>query len=258
MSFIPVEKFIENVKYIASTKPDYKKGHDGSTGYCDNMGLVRGALIRSGAVGIRHMKESNQCARMCVEGLHSVSAGVKLGEVVFQVRGMDDKSMPLPLPFQENGELYNGDLTNYAVIGVVTHVKPLEIIWMDKNIKRTRFLGKWSLAGYLTYVENPENKSLPIVVSNSGSVRMMNIPSFKTEDYIEIPNHSHVDVITIESPWAYIAYNKSYGYVLERFIKNYNPKQKDFSLSNEDKEVLLKAYKIIGRLLLLKGSDNDE
>ena len=43
-----IDEFLTNVRRIQAADPRYRLGRDGSDGYCDCIGLVIGAIRRSG------------------------------------------------------------------------------------------------------------------------------------------------------------------------------------------------------------------
>ncbi|MBR3237016.1 MAG: hypothetical protein IKF99_01110, partial [Oscillospiraceae bacterium] len=118
---ITVERFIEGIESIYREKPEYKTGHDGSDGFCDCIGMPRGALKREGVTGIKNMNGTNTAARKTIVGLAKIESTSQLclGDVVLKVRDTDDPDMPLPDKFRKGGSDYDptwGE-TNFTHIG---------------------------------------------------------------------------------------------------------------------------------------------
>ena len=43
-----VDTYLTGIEQIYAEKPGYKLGHDGSDGYCDCIGMCKGAIKRGG------------------------------------------------------------------------------------------------------------------------------------------------------------------------------------------------------------------
>ena len=150
--------FLEKVAEIAKEKPQYQTGHDGSDGYCDCIGLIKGAIRRAGGTP-KGLSGTNYAARNTIKGLKGIisDSDLKAGEVVLKSRDPGEKGYDLPDKYRKGGSEHNGDLRDYYHIGIVTGVYPLRITHMTTpTVKTDTQLGKWTWAGTLPQLE--ENK----------------------------------------------------------------------------------------------------
>ena len=158
MSKITAEKYCEGVNSIYVEKPEYQKGHDGSDGKCDCIGMCRGGLKRGGATGVTNMSGTNQAARKTIKNLQALKGTDQLliGDVVLKTRDKDDPDMPLPDRYRKGGADYDpkwGE-TNFTHIGTVTCLKPLEITHMTSpTAKKDTKLKGWGYLGELPWVK---------------------------------------------------------------------------------------------------------
>ena len=79
-----LDTFISKVNLIKSLQPAYKQPGDGSKGICDCVGLIIGALRRSG-IKYTGIHGSNYFARKEVNYLSKINSQdeLRVGEVVF-------------------------------------------------------------------------------------------------------------------------------------------------------------------------------
>lgn len=139
-----IDEFLSNVRRIQASDPRYRLGRDGSDGYCDCIGLVIGAIRRSGGrwTGIHG---TNWTARNAMQSLLPLqSAGqLRRGELVFRAHEPGDKGYALP-------SRYAGDSNrrDYYHVGVVMQTSPLRIlhcsgggVQTDTSTKRWQFHG---------------------------------------------------------------------------------------------------------------------
>ena len=147
---IPVNTFLERVAEIAREKPRYRKGGSGKDGTCDCIGLIIGALRRTGATwtGIHG---SNYAARKETTGLREIRSTSELqpGELVFKHTRPGQKSYDLPARYRNGGTSCNGDLLDYYHVGVVLSASPLRICHVTgTGAELDTSLGKWSHHGW--------------------------------------------------------------------------------------------------------------
>ncbi len=152
---VSVSKFLENVEAIYESQPSYEHGHDGSDGSCDCIGLVKGALRKSG-VEPKGLKGTNYAQRYTIKNQYSVGDGskCKLGDVVLKYKEPGESGYDLPEAYQQGGSSYNGDLRDYYHIGVVTGVNPLVITHMTSpSAKKDTKVGQWKIGGEVPQVD---------------------------------------------------------------------------------------------------------
>ena len=207
--------------------------------------------MRSGATKIKNMKESNQCARLTLQNVHEIQEPLKDGDIVLKSLDIDDSFMPLPAKYRIGGSNYNGDLTNYSDIGVVTKGMPLEITHMtSRGIKKDKKIGDWEYVGWLPYVtEERRVNSMGNAIINSvdQAVKVYAKPSFACDDYFELQNGDAVTVLEKKEMWTFVDYNNEKGYVLSKFVKEQREKKSEITF--DDIKELEKAYEVIGAFL---------
>ena len=238
---ISLDKFLKNIQVIKALNPKYRQPGDGSDGTCDCIGLIIGAIRRSGGkwTGIHG---SNWAARKEVAYLKEIKSAADLivGELVFQVYEPNSSAYALPGRYKKGGQYYNGDLRDYMHVGVVTQVNPLHITHMgSKGVKVDTTIRYWRFHGWPIKVEAPTVPApAPIpepapepnqprtgakakVVASSGSyVKMRKQPTTKCSLYEELPIGT---TVTIEQPgesWAKISYGRYKGwYMMAKFLE---------------------------------------
>jgi hypothetical protein len=147
--------FLAKVAAIYGEHPTYREGGIARDGTCDCVGMVIAAMTRAGHSAYE-LKSSNYFARyQIVDMLLDISeSDVYIGMVVFKRRYEGDVRYKLPDRDNVGGRYYNGDLTDYYHIGVVTGVDPLVITHctsgggVDGTTKDYK-LGSWSCGGRL-------------------------------------------------------------------------------------------------------------
>ena len=72
-----IDEFLTNVRRIQAADPRYRLGRDGSDGYCDCIGLVIGAIRRSGGQW-RGIHGTNWTARNAMHDLHALRGAGQL------------------------------------------------------------------------------------------------------------------------------------------------------------------------------------
>lgn len=226
-----LEKFIQKVLLIKSLQPTYKQPGDGSNGVCDCVGLIIGALRRTG-LKYTGIHGSNWFARKEVNYLAKINSQdeLRVGEVVFQIFAPGEKGYDLPGRYKKGGQYYNGDLNDYMHIGVVTSVNPFQITHMWKpTVKTENSIGKyWKYHGWPKKIPDPqaqeekevEHGSTAIVTAPSGgTVRMRKAPSLNAKILYNIPLGTKVTIEVPGEEWAQISYKNKIGYMMAKFLK---------------------------------------
>ena len=157
---ISLSAFLANVSVIVSKNPAYRLGGSGTDGPCDCIGLIIGAIRRSGGkwTGIHG---SNYAARSETSNLQPISSSsdLKIGEVVYKKRNPGASAYSLPDRYRKGGAQYNGDLADYYHVGIVESVSPLRIRHMTSpKMSLDTKLGAWAAHGWLKKVEQPDSQ----------------------------------------------------------------------------------------------------
>ena len=240
-----VEKFIHGVEEIYKEQPRYERGHDGSDGLCDCIGMVKGAL-RRGGVTPKGLKGTNYAARYTIRNFDRIQNvnQLRVGDVVLKGLEPGESYYDLPDEYKQGGASYNGDLMDYNHIGVVTRVNPIEITHMTSpTAKKDTKLGRWKYTGQLPQVEGrvdpdpgpePEPKPEPIdstavVWAESGkTVNMRKGPSTSKALVERVPIGWTVTILDHEPDWCQIAYTDKrgatwYGWMMTRYLQFADP-----------------------------------
>lgn len=221
---ISKNKFLEKVQEIATSKPTYKLGHDGSDGTCDCIGLIIGAIRRAGGswTGIHG---SNYAARNEMRELIPVTDAVDLnvGDVVYKAYAPGQAGYGLPSTYAKDP-----DRNDYYHVGVVTAINPLEITHCTgPGIVRDTKLGKWSYRGRLSKVdydgasqEVDTMAQMATVVADSGDdVKMRSTPSQTDGLYWKVPVGDKVQVAYVEGEWAKVRHQGRTGYMMVEYLE---------------------------------------
>ena len=218
MQTISVNQFVQGVNSIFTEKPLFEDGCDGSNGKCDKMGLIRGGLIRGGAVNVKGLKDLKHINFEYVQRIDLLTPTT--GSIVLR-----------------------GDKDGYTDIGVVVKDFPISIVFMS-NVTVRMCIGTdgWDYVGWLPYVEE-EHGETARVCSGKGTVRMFYEPKFSSV-MTDIPDNSEITFFGIDGTFARISYNGATGYVMAKFIK-----QAERKISEIDLEELERAYVALGKFL---------
>ena len=234
MKQAPLDLFLLQLSVIYDLKPAYKLGHDGSDGYCDCIGLIRGALKRCG-LNPSGLSGTNYAARHTIKNLRKFTsaAALKVGDVVLKVRDKDDATYPLPDKYRPGGTDYTGDLTNYTHIGVVVRVNPLRIIHMTSPEPQTDTkVGRWCYKGELPYLDYSNNssggdnpmteKTATVISSNGKSVHIRQGKSTSTKIVCDVPCGALVDVLSEGPDWTQVQFMEGTrlrsGWIMSEFL----------------------------------------
>ena len=232
MKKVSAAKYVEGVKSIYVEKPRYEKGHDGSDGLCDCIGMCRGGLTRAGAKGITNMHGTNEAARKAIRALSRIDyvRNLRVGDVVLKTRSTDDAAMPLPDKYRKGGPDYDKTVgeTNFTHIGTITSKDPLEITHMTSpTAKKDTKIGNWTWQGDLPWVDDGAEPAPPvswaIVWAESGSsVKMRAKPSTSCKLYWDVPIGSQVIVVEPGGTWSEIIWAGIKGYMMSKFLRAEN------------------------------------
>ncbi len=252
-----LKTFISKVLKIKSERPRYRQPGDGSDGTCDCIGLIIGALRRSGLkwTGIHG---SNYAVRKQSVDFRRVTSASQLdvGDMVFKAYEPGDAKNTLPSRYKPGGVYYNGDLRDYYHVGVVTSVDPLNITHMTSpTVKVDTKLGKWAYAARIKVLVNagaysgdpapaPEPDPEPIptpvpvpvptptptpapvvqtarVTAPTGQyVKMRQKPSTACRLYDNVPIGATVRLLEKGTEWSKISYGHRNGwYMMSKYLK---------------------------------------
>jgi uncharacterized protein YraI len=223
MSQATRESFLRYVDEIAAEDPGYQLGHDGSDGKCDCIGLIIGAIRRSGGTW-DGTHGTNYAARNEMEYLLPVTDAYDLGvgEVVYKAAMPGQTSYALPSRYKGDP-----DQRDYYHIGVVRSVNPLRIVHCTSpgGIKEDTKMGNWTHRGWLTKIgregeETPmTNTETATVVAHSGStVRMRATPSTTERLYWDVPIGTVVPVSGHQDGWSRVAYGGRVGWMQDKYL----------------------------------------
>lgn len=225
---VTLAEFLAAVELIASLYPKYRLGDSGDNGYCDCIGLIIGALERAG-IDWKGIHGSNYAARYALSGkIRKITSvrDLKVGDLVF--KGRNDMSK-LPKRYHKGGSLYNGDLTDYYHVGVVTSVEPLQITHMTSpTIKHDNSLGKWAYFGECKYVDMsskepttiPVKEETAVVVATRGkTVNLRTGAGLKYRLVERVPLGSVVQLLGDDDPtWNRVRWGNKTGWMMDQYL----------------------------------------
>lgn len=232
---IQFSDFLHNVNAIAAERPVYRLGKDGSGGECDCIGLVIGAIRRSGGKW-SGVHGTNYTVRNAVEYIDRVSSSADLtvGELVFKTREPGDDGYDLPSRYGESP-----DRRDYYHVGIVTSVSPLVITHCTSpgGIKEDKKLGAWKYRAWCSDLKK-EADFMPytmIVTAPSGkTVNMRERPDVTAPLSKKIEIGETVTVIDATSEWSKCTYGSYTGYIMTKYL--------DEPTSASESEILPSLY----------------
>ena len=246
---ISVSKFIEKVHEIASEKPTYLLGQDGSKGTCDCVGLAIGAYRRAGG-NYRGNHGSNWAARNEMQGIGQPFI-MEVGAVVYKAYLPGQKGWALPSAYANHP-----DQKDYYHVGVVISVAPLQImhctksatvdgITIDTKIGVWRYGGRWDGLSYDNIIEEDPIVAEPIgraiVVANSGTTVRMRAEANSTALVVaHIPLGTIVDIMESAGDWQKIRNGSVVGWMMTAFLKGADAPPEPTMAEKVD--ILWKAY----------------
>ena len=244
---VNVKDFLSRVVEICDEGPAYQKGHSGSDGLCDCIGLIIGAIRRAG--GQWHGTHgSNYAARNEVEQLQRTDHPRTLipGELVFKSKEPGEKGYDLP-------STYKKDLRDYYHVGVVVSVSPLRIYHMTTPKPRIDTkLGTWAWHGWPKKIakgEIPMGETMYQAIVINGALNMREEASRGSRLIRQIPEGAMVDVYKVQEDgaWGMVGYRGSKGYVMMEYLS------KTGEMIQVPKQKLEEIYDQLGDWLGLRG-----
>ena len=218
---VTLSDFLANVAAIAAERPDYNLGSDGSNGKCDCIGLVIGAIRRSGGTwdGVHG---TNYTIRNAVD-YYGPTADYPLtvGMLVFKARNPGDKNYDLPSRYSGSA-----DQRDYYHVGVVTSVDPLVITHCTSpgGIKTDAVIGTWKYCAWCSEVEGGaipayEPHSMIVTAQSGKTVNLRARPSTGSNILCTVPIGDAVTVTGETGDWARVSYGVCNGYMQRQYLK---------------------------------------
>lgn len=232
-----VTQFLQAVDAIVALKPSYLKGHSGTDGYCDCIGLVIGALRRCG-VPWTGTHGTNWAARNAVTDLRpiTVASALTLGDLVFRSFHPWDSDWSLPSAYASDP-----DQMDYYHVGVVTSVSPLVITHMTSpSIRRDTSLSRWSHTARLLCLSDPQSKGdaplmYAIVTSEDGNAVKLRPTPDTSHPYLEkLPVGTQVSVLSQSPDWTHVMAGTRIGYIMTKFLSFEDKEKAESEASTSD------------------------
>lgn len=224
--------FLNHVIDIVSTCT-YRQPGKGDDGTCDCIGAIIGGLERSGLKweGIHGTNYAVRQQSVEFQNIKSVNQ-LSVGDAVFKGRPQGSSDWDLPTRYMPGGQYYNGDMTDYYHVGVVTSVNPLNITHMTSPRGKTdTSLGKW---GYFAKIKplvfagayddepdpgpEPEPEQAHVYSENGKPVNMRKTASKSGTLIDKIPVGDVVDVLNKGEDWSKIKWHGKEGYMMTSFL----------------------------------------
>lgn len=218
MSHILLETFLQNLDAIAAENPSYRLGGDGSDGTCDCVGLIIGAIRRSGGAW-NGIHGSNWAARNTVENLDPITSisDLTIGEAVFKAASPGESGHQLPSRYASHP-----DQKDYYHVGVVRSVAPLRIVHCTgPGIVTDTKLGKWRCHGWLKAISNQGGTPMPItnatVHAPAGST--VNLRASPEGPLCQrVPVGSTVTIHQRQNGWSRVTWGESAGWMKDNYL----------------------------------------
>lgn len=218
---VNLSDFLTQVRAIASERPAYRLGGDGSDGTCDCIGLIIGAIRRAGGKWAG-THGTNWSARNEMATLYKQvdAAQLEKGWVVYKAKAPNEAGYALPDRYKSGA-----DLLDYYHVGVVTGIEPLEITHCTSGggvdgITTDNRQGKWLYGGPLSLVDYGGGAipmEMAIVRASSGtSVNMRKEPGGAL--VVRVPVGGTVNVLERGGEWSRISWDGYRGYMQTRFL----------------------------------------
>ena len=222
-----ITDFLTKVREIASERPAYRLGRDGSDGLCDCIGLIIGAIRRNG-IKYTETHGSNWFARHYTRSLMRVTDADDLspGDIVYKARTPGAAKYDLPSRYDKDPDKYD-----YYHVGVVTGVNPLEITHCTSSgsvdgITTDGKLGGWTHKGQLTLIDQITEEDAPmagttgiVTAANGKPVNMRKGPKTTAQLVDRVPVGTQVTVNSYDDSWAQIAYRGATGYMMTKYLE---------------------------------------
>jgi len=247
---IPLSDFLFHVEEIAAENPSYRIGGSGSDGTCDCIGLIMGAIRRSGGRW-PWLHSSNDAARKAVRSLSLIvrASDLSAGDLVFKHLKPGEAGYDLP-------KRYAGDpdRNDYTHVGVVLSMSPLRIRHMTSpSVKLDTKLGRWSHHGWCVLVrkggkkpadypaasdtkdshtsvshDDSEkkggvllmNESITVEASNGLPVKLRSRPGTSCPLYWEIPSGTPGVLLSSEGDWCRVRAQDIHGLMISGWMKS--------------------------------------
>lgn len=240
---VSLRSFLFAVQSIVDEKPTYALGMDGSSGACDCIGLVIGAVRRAGGKWTG-AHGSNWAARNAIAEMHH-DHRYELGWCVFKAR-----STGLPAAYASDP-----DQRNYYHAGVVTSVNPLRITHCTSTsgkggIKVDTVPGAWEHSGRLTDVnydeEADETLEAAVVTAESGrSVNLRKSPTTASVVIERVPVGTLVYVTSRDSEWSAVQHGPKTGYMMSKHLVPEEPEDTENPVELTARELAAQVYELI-------------
>ena len=214
--------FLTQVKAIAALQPAYRLGRKGNDGYCDCIGLIIGAIRRSGGKWTG-THGSNYAARNEMAYLLPISTAddLSVGEVVLKARTATADGYALPSRYAKDP-----DRRDYYHIGVVVSTNPLRIVHcttgggVNGMAEDTR-VGQWTHRGWLSKVSREgepmvETMTATVVADSGLTVNMRKAPGGAL--VYRVPVGAEVTVTTRQDGWSRVAYGRHSGWMMDEYL----------------------------------------
>ena len=217
-----VQDFLAKVEEIRQERPTYREGGDGSDGTCDCIGLIIGAIRRSGgkwtgAHGSNWTARNELAYRLPIGEADDLA----VGEVVLKALAPTADGYDLPSRYDEDP-----DKRDYYHIGVVASTDPLRIVHcttgggVNGMAEDTR-VGQWTHRGWLSKVSREgepmvETMTATVVAESGLTVNLRKSPGGALVD--RLPVGTEVVVAARQDGWSRVAYGQLVGWMMDDYL----------------------------------------
>lgn len=218
MKTISLDLFLKNIDVIAASQPTYQAGGDGTGGVCDCIGLIIGAIRRSGG-SWSGTHGSNYAARYATENLAPLASAAQLtpGCLVYKTAVPGDSSYNLPTRYAQHD-----DQLDYYHVGVVRSTSPLEIIHCTTpGIVTDDTITPWSHFGWSSAVAQdgaaPAVTTATVTAESGATVNLRKTPGGAL--LCRVPVGAAVAVEEQGNTWSRITHGGQTGWMMTCFLR---------------------------------------
>lgn len=224
---ITVAQFLDGVRKNLARVDRYELGKDGTSGACDCIGLIIGALRLMGEKW-NGIHGSNYAARNEMATIANIKQDeLQPGDIVYKAKWPGDSGYALPSRYANDPEQ-----KDFYHVGVVMGVNPLEI-WhctgVPGGIKHDNKIGNWTHSGRLKMVAYGEvaetvAEIMRVTSENGGPVFLRMNPNKDAGWYDRIPVGTLVEVTDWQGAdgWAKVRVDLGYemmGYMMRAYLE---------------------------------------
>ena len=213
VKILTVSDFIKHVNAILSERPTYRLGGSGTDGTCDCIGLIIGAVRRSGGAWTG-THGSNYAARYEMTDIGPIGA-LTVGMAVYKAKEPGHAGYDLPSKYRSGT-----DQRDYSHVGVVLSVSPLKIGHVSGPgaliDTKQGSLEIWRRLTKVDYGEAVKMATAKVTAQSGSTVNIRDKPNGAL--VARVPVGDVVAVIEAGPAWSKVAWDRYEGYIQVQYL----------------------------------------